>query len=114
MPQFALPNFAPNQNGKPDSLRMDGHCPNCGNLFDFRKTQVLAEESGSTLLYLKCSNCGMAAVATMTMSPQGLLFRGMITDLTPQDILKFKDANEIDSEDIMTLHQNLNSNSLTN
>jgi len=113
MPQFALPNFLP-QNGKSDSLRMDGHCPNCGNLFDFRKTQVLAEEAGSTLLYLKCSNCGVAAVATMTMSPQGLLFRGLVTDLTSPDVMKFKDAGEIDDEDVIALHQNLNSNFLIN
>ncbi|RJO59087.1 hypothetical protein C4546_03745 [Candidatus Parcubacteria bacterium] len=113
MPQFALPNFSL-PNGKSDNLRMDGHCPNCGNLFDFRKTQVLAEEANSTLLFLKCSNCGVAAVATMSMSPQGLLFRGLVTDLTAPDVMKFKDAEEITSDDVVTVHQALNSNSLIN
>lgn len=112
MPQFALPSFGKDGN-KSDHLRLDGHCPSCGNLFDFRKTQVLAEENGSTLLHLKCGNCGTSAVATMTMSPQGLMFRGMITDLTAQDVMKFKDVNDVDSDDIMELHKVLEDNSLS-
>ena len=113
MPQFALPSFG-QENGKNDGLRLDGHCPNCGNLFDFRKTQVLAEENGTTLLFLKCGNCGLAAVATMTMSPQGLMFRGMVTDLTAQDVMKFKDSHDIESDDVLALHDALANNTLTN
>ncbi|MFA6042320.1 MAG: hypothetical protein WCV85_04340 [Patescibacteria group bacterium] len=111
MPQFQFPTF--NQESKPDHLRLDGHCPNCGKLFDFRKTQVLAEEQGVTLMYLKCSQCALAAVATMTMSPQGLMFRGLVTDLTAQDVLKFKDQGSVSSDDIVDLHMHLDSDSLT-
>jgi hypothetical protein len=103
MPQFQLPTF--DQGGKQDNLRLDGHCPNCGHLFDFRKTQILAEENGTSLMFLKCGDCGLAAVATMSMSPQGLLFRGLVTDLTAQDVMKFKDMDDVDSDDVMALHQ---------
>lgn len=88
---------------QPGHLRLDGRCPICGTLYDFQKLHVLREQDGASLLYITCTSCHGACIATMSLGPTGLSLLGMVTELTESEVIGFKDAAHVTADDVMEI-----------
>lgn len=65
---------------------------------------MLAESEGAHLVHLECETCGSAVVAVVMNNVLGLSTVGLLTDLTPEDVLKFRAAGTISTDDVLDLH----------
>ena len=92
---------------KPERIKIDAKCPVCGSLYDFKRLEILVEESCATLMYIKCSNCQSAALSMIALGPYGVKMSSILTDLEQDEVLKFREEEPITSEEILDLHEYL-------
>ncbi len=81
------------------------NCPLCNAKYKPREARILDEEMGKHLLHLECRECGNAVLALFRVNAEGLCSVGMVTDLTAEDALRFKDAPGISADDVIGLHE---------
>jgi hypothetical protein len=107
-----LPPIEGGSPGKPQFLQMNGRCPVCSNMFDFRKLHILFEHNGASLLHITCQNCHSSTLAQVQVGQGGVQFSGIVTDLNITDVLKFKEMESLSSDFVMDLHEALEHNTL--
>ncbi len=93
--------------GKPEQIRIDAKCTVCGSLYDFGKLEVLQEEDGATLMYIKCSVCQSATLSIVALGSFGVKVASVITDLKKDEVLHFQEEGLVKSEDVLDLHEKL-------
>ena len=106
---MASNNFKNNFSGgfKPERIKIDAKCPVCGSLYDFGRLEVLEEEEGATLMYIKCAVCQSAALSIIAFGAMGLKVASAITDLEQDEVLRFQDEKAVKSEEVLNLHEEL-------
>lgn len=71
------------------------------------KTQVIDENEEAHLLHMQCGKCGSAVVAVVVHASNGLNSVGMLTDLTYDDVIKFRSAAPIEIDDTLAFYEAL-------
>ncbi len=66
---------------------------------------VLDKNETARLVHLECQNCKAAVLALVMLSPSGLNSMGMITDLSAGEVLKFKDEDALEADDLLDFYQ---------
>jgi hypothetical protein len=87
-----------------DILKLITYCPLCEAAYSPLRARVLEERADAHLLHIQCANCGSAIVATVMNSGLGLTSIGLITDLTGDDVLRFKDEQSVTTDDVLNVH----------
>ncbi|MFA4936670.1 MAG: hypothetical protein WC575_00030 [Patescibacteria group bacterium] len=89
-----------------DSLKkLISYCPLCEKSYNPLKARILDEKDGAHLVHLQCGECGSSIVALILTSTLGITSVGLVTDLTSEDVMKFKDYNQINSNEVINFHQ---------
>ena len=86
-------------------IRVVSNCPICGSRYKSEQTKVLEERGDAHLIHVQCQRCRGSVVAVIVRSPIGLNSVGLVTDLTADDVLKFKDNAAITENDCLQIHQ---------
>ena len=86
---------------------MDARCPVCGNYYDFRRLEIIEEENGATLMYIKCQSCQSAALSMIALGPLGIKMASILTDLEQDEVMRFQDESPINAEEVLDLHEDL-------
>ena len=97
----------PGQSGKPERIKIDAKCPVCGSLYDFGKLEVLQEEDGASLMYIKCSVCSSAALSIIALGSFGIKVASVITDLERDEVMRYQDEKLISGEEVLSVHESL-------
>lgn len=92
---------------KPERIKIDAKCPVCGSYYDFRKLEVIEEEDGATLMYIKCGSCQSAALSMIALGPLGIKMASVLTDLEQDEVLRFQEESPLQSEEVLDLHEDL-------
>lgn len=79
-------------------------CPLCGTEYAPEEAKVVSEKEGAFLVHTNCKRCGSSVVATLIASQMGISSVGLITDLTYEDVVKFKDHDAITTDDILAVY----------
>ncbi len=110
MPSNPFPNFFN------EGLRLISHCPLCESRYSPLEAKVVEEREGVHLVYIKCRKCLSSVIALILSSNLGVSSVGLVTDLSFDDLIKFKDAPNITIDEVIELHQLLekSGNDLTN
>lgn len=88
-----------------EGLKVISACPLCNVRYNPLQAHVLDERDDAHLLHLECRNCGSAVVAAVLNDQLGVSSVGLITDLTSDDVLRFKDEPEtLSVDDVLSLH----------
>lgn len=87
-----------------ESLRLISCCPVCNSHYNPMAAQVLEENEEAHLIHIECRKCGSSIVALVLTGGMGISSVGLITDLTSQDVLRFKHGDEISSDDVLDFH----------
>lgn len=69
--------------------------------------KILEEREDAHLIHIECRRCSSSIVALILTGGIGISSVGLITDLTSDDVLKFKGTEDITSDDVLNLHQAL-------
>src|SRR3989344_793173 len=89
-----------------ESLRVvSTHCPVCNSRYNPIEAKVLAEKNDAHLVHITCQQCRSAILAVVLVSGTGISSIGLVTDLTSEDVLKFRDAGALTHDDVIDLHQ---------
>ena len=91
-----------------DNTTLITHCPVCSLRYEPLEAKILDEGSNAHLVYIKCQNCHSSILAVIMASNFGLSSVGLITDLSGDDVLKFRDVEAISYDDVIEVHQFLN------
>lgn len=100
-------NFTGGKGKGPEKIRIDAKCPVCNSLYDFGHLDVIQEEDGATLMYIKCSVCGSAALSIIALGAFGLKVASTVTDLERDEVMHFQGESPIGSEEVLDLHEDL-------
>lgn len=99
--------FLPNE-----GLRLISYCPLCNTHYNPLAAKVLDEREDAHLIHIECRKCGSSIVALVLTGGLGISSVGLVTDLTSDDVIRFKDARTILSDEVIDLYECVHSGSL--
>lgn len=88
-----------------DGLKIISRCPVCQTEHNPLETAVLDEAGGSHLIYIKCRLCHSGVVVSLTPTSFGLTSIGLVTDLSGNEIMRFKDAGRVTASDVLSIDE---------
>ncbi|MFH0819173.1 MAG: hypothetical protein V1898_04225 [Patescibacteria group bacterium] len=94
--------------------KLIGKCPLCGFQYKTIRAKVIEENEDAQLIYIKCQKCNGSIIIFVVSSGPLISSVGLITDLNEFDIVSFKNKRVLKEEDILKLHQNLQTGEFIN
>ena len=76
-------------------------------------TRILGDNGESRLLHLRCQKCSSSILALVLMSPGGVSSVGLLTDLSFEDVRRFKSGNSVNTDDVIKVHEMMEKDGLT-
>ncbi len=95
----------------PDGLRLVSYCPLCETEFNPMEARILGEKGETSLVHVKCQACKNAMLALILVSKAGVSSVGLVTDLSFEDVVKFRKKNRISIDDVLAFHESLEKSS---
>jgi hypothetical protein len=93
-----------------DGLRMISYCPLCESSYNPMEAKVLGEKEDGHLLHIRCKKCWNSILALVLVSSVGVSSVGLVTDLTFEDVVRFREMpREVTVDDVITIHELLES-----
>ncbi len=90
-----------------ESLRLISYCPICNTHYNPLSAQVLEERDDAHLIHVECRKCGSSIVALVLTGGLGISSVGLVTDLSGEEVLKFRQHEGIRTDDVLDMHQEL-------
>ena len=79
----------------------------CNERYDPFQAKMLGANGDSHLWYVMCQNCLNSLMIVVLFGDFGVKSVGVLTDLTFEDVLRFKQTSPISVDDILNLHTTL-------
>lgn len=89
----------------PEGLKLISRCPLCSEPYKPFQASIVEEKEEAQLLHIECNKCHSNMVALIVSGHMGLTSVGLITDLTSQDVERFKDAQAISQDQVLDAYQ---------
>ena len=93
----------------PENLKIINHCPLCNSSTKKLEARLLNESADRQTVYLHCAECSGSIIAHFMMSGAGITSYGLVTDLSFDDVVKFKKQVPVELDDVIRTHENLKS-----
>lgn len=93
-----------------ENLRLISYCPLCNAHYNPSEAKILEQKDGAHLIHVECGRCRSSIVAVVITGGIGVSSVGLITDLTSQDVLRFKNGESISEDDVLAAYQLLSQN----
>jgi hypothetical protein len=68
------------------------------------EARVVDERDDKHLMHIRCKKCAHSILALVLTSGMGVSSMGLLTDLTFDDVLRFRDASAIEVDDVIAFH----------
>ena len=88
-----------------DGLRIVSYCPLCEAEFNPMEARVLGEEGETHLVHVRCRSCLNAILALVLITKAGVSSVGLVTDLSYEDVIRFKTGAKVSVDDILEVHK---------
>lgn len=88
-----------------ESFKLISFCPLCNKHYNPTRAFVLETEGTNHLVYVQCEHCSSSIVALVVAGTLGVSSLGLVTDLSPDDVLRFKDTPKLSADDVLELHK---------
>lgn len=87
-----------------DGLKMISFCPMCETHYHPSEAQLVGEDEDSHFLHITCRQCHNSIIALVLVSQGGISSVGLITDLSFEDVLRFRKAEAVSVDDVLDVH----------
>lgn len=88
-------------------------CDKCGRPYSEKDVDILQQDEYSVVIHFNCPNCKARHLATF-IKPLGITSRILVnTDLTIEELPKFAGKSEIKPDDLLDVHEALNTPSFS-
>ena len=88
-----------------EGLKIVSHCPLCQTRHNNIEARILGEDGETHLLHLTCRKCRNSILALVLVNQTGVSSVGLITDLTFEDVVRFRHKSKITVDDVILTHQ---------
>ncbi len=105
-----MPPQQPSQFNPNHLLRLNARCPICNNVYDLQKLRIIGEREQQILAYIDCQNCSTALLSVLSMNPNGMTAQGLVTDLTVDEVVDMDAQRHVKADDVLDLHEFLETN----
>ncbi|MDO8598658.1 MAG: hypothetical protein Q7S02_00960 [bacterium] len=68
------------------------------------EARVIDERDDKHLMHIRCKKCAHSILALVLVSGTGVSSMGLLTDLTFDDVLKFRNAEPVTMDDVIAFH----------
>lgn len=92
-----------------DTLRSLTHCPWCERQFQDLQVYLVAEQEYYQLFHFECASCQTNILAVVSLSGMAVTSVGVVSDLARTDARRLLQAQRIQEDDVIQLHQLLSS-----
>lgn len=89
----------------PEGLKLISACPVCGASYKPGQVRLIEEKGEAHLVHIQCQSCLGGVVALIVKGGIGISSVGLITDLTAEDVIRFKESDQITEDDCLAIHQ---------
>ncbi|KKT35000.1 MAG: hypothetical protein UW24_C0017G0009 [Parcubacteria group bacterium GW2011_GWA2_44_12] len=86
-----------------DNFRLISYCPLCSKHYDSKQVNVIDENEMYHLVHVVCEHCNSTILALVVTSSVGISSLGIVTDLTPHDVIRFKNSSHITVDDVLNI-----------
>ena len=85
-------------------------CPVCGQRYDLNQTKVIEGEGkptigGSLLVHTDCDKCKSSVMFSIAIDGPEIFTIATVTDLTSQEMIKFKELEPISPDEVLATHE---------
>lgn len=88
-------------------IRLLSSCPLCGEKYGRDAASIIEERKNAFLIHVQCGKCKSSIVSAMTTGQIGVSSMGLITDLTSEDVLKFRKRTPMTADEVLDVHHAL-------
>ncbi len=90
-----------------ENLRLISYCPLCNAHYNPVEAKILEQKDGAHLIHVECGACRSSIVAVVITGGIGVSSVGLITDLTGQDVMRFKNSEALAEDDVIAAYEAL-------
>ncbi|MDO8463384.1 MAG: hypothetical protein Q7S96_03900 [bacterium] len=87
-----------------ESLRLISYCPVCDTSYNPMEARVVDERDDKHLMHIRCKKCAHSILALVLTTGMGVSSMGLLTDLTFDDVVKFRNAEPVTLDDVIAFH----------
>lgn len=87
------------------NVRLVSYCPQCHMHYNPLAARVLVERENAHLVHTECQKCGSLILALVTSGMFGMSSVGLVTDMTCEDVMKFKESEEVQEDDVLDFYE---------
>lgn len=80
-------------------------CPLCNAGYRMEDATTLESTDDATMIYIECARCKSSIVAIVAMSGVGIVSLGMVTDMTREDVERFRASPSMNSNELLEMIQ---------
>lgn len=88
-----------------EANQLISRCPLCNAGYRVEDAQVIETSDDSSTVYVECPRCKSSIMAVVAMSGMGMISLGMVTDMTREDIEKFRMAPGMSGNELLEMIQ---------
>jgi len=88
-----------------ENLKLVSYCPLCDTHYNLMEARVLEESESASLIYIRCRNCQSSILALVLNNAMGISSVGLVTDLGPEEVLKYRISGEVNEDSILESYQ---------
>jgi hypothetical protein len=90
------------------------YCPLCEHRYTPLEARLLDEKDDVCLMYVSCKKCRISLLALVIDNQIGVSSFCLVTELSMDDVIKFKDSSAISPDEVLELHDALQDNVFVN
>ena len=97
----------PENNHWHEEIKIISCCPLCQSTNKNIEARIVGQDGQTKLLHLNCLKCSNSLLALVLVSAGGVSSIGMLTDLTFEDTVRFKQTRMVRVDDVLAVHKEL-------
>ena len=87
-------------------MRLVSYCPLCESHYNPMEAKILEQREDAHLIHVQCRRCRSSVIVLVAAASHGgFTSIGMVTDLTAEDVLRFRSAEKVTVDDVLNIHQ---------
>ena len=90
-----------------ESLKIVSCCPLCETHYDPLEARVVEQRDGVHLIHVQCRKCLSSVIVLVSSGQSGMLSVSMLTDLTADDVARFRASERVTCDDVLNFHEML-------
>lgn len=88
-----------------EGLRLVSFCPVCETRYHPMEARMLGQDGETHLLHVQCRTCEHAILALVLVNHVGASSVGLLTDLSYEDVLSFREQSSVTVNDVLDVHE---------